>query len=83
MKINKKYLVALLFTCFILSICLFVCYIAVIFLLSIYFYLMYGDFLFKVEDIYIACKLGAVGIPIGIGIWYLEYRRMRINIYGK
>lgn len=82
MKTNRKYL-ALLYSCIAMPIIVFFCYTIIIFLLSIYTYVVYGDFIFETKDIYMACKLAFFGIPTGIGMWYLECRRFGIKIFGK
>ncbi|XKM14506.1 hypothetical protein RCS94_04850 [Orbaceae bacterium ac157xtp] len=82
MKTNRKYQ-ALLFLIIIMSLCFFCGYIIIELILSIFIYIVYGDFIFGVKNIYIACKLAPFGIPSGVGIWYLECRRLGIKIFGK
>lgn len=82
MKKNRKYL-ALLYSCVAMPIIVFLSYIIIIFLFSIFTYVMYRDFIFEVKDIYVACKLAPFGVPIGIAMWYLECRRLGIKIFGK
>lgn len=82
MKTNRKYK-ALLFSIIATPFMFFCCAIIVELIVSILIDIKYGDFIFNIEDFYLALKIVPFGIPTGIGIWYLECRRLRINILGK
>ena len=82
MRKNRKYL-ALLFLCIAMPICFFMSILFFSIMISFYIYIVNGYFHFYSEDIYSALKAASVGIPIGIGIWYLECRRLGVKIFGK
>lgn len=82
MKRNRKYL-ALLFLITIMPLHFLCCGIITILILSILNYILHGDFIYDMHDIYMVCKLAPLGIIAGIGMWYLESRRLGIKIFGK
>ena len=78
---NRKYLV-LLFLCIVMPLLLFLIILITSLISSILFYFNTNQFVINTEDIYIACKIAPLGIPIGIGLWYLECRRLGIKMFG-
>ena len=82
MKKYRKYL-ALLFVCIAMPLLLFLIILITSLISSILFYFNTNQFVINTEDIYIACKIAPLGIPIGIYLWYLECRRLGINMFGK
>lgn len=82
MKKNRKYLV-LLFLCITMPLILFFSILIISLIFSFLFYFKTNEFVINTKDIYIACKLAPFGIPVGIYMWYLECRRLRIKIFGK
>ncbi|QYN45519.1 hypothetical protein GYM75_12090 [Gilliamella sp. ESL0441] len=82
MKINKKYK-ALLFVCTVMSVSLFLFVVIISLIFSYITYLQTKEFIIDVNDIYNACKLAPLGILTGVGMWYLECRRLGVKIFGK
>ncbi|NUF28297.1 MULTISPECIES: hypothetical protein [unclassified Gilliamella] len=83
MKKNRKYL-ALLYCVTVVPFLFFCSAIIIELTISIILFIMYNvDFIYGVNDIYIACKVACFGIPTGIAFWYLECRRYGIKIFGK
>jgi len=78
----RKYL-ALLFLCIAIPLLLFLIILITSLISSILLYFKTNQFVINTEDIYIACKIAPLGIPTGIGLWYLECRRFGIKIFGK
>ena len=81
MKKYRKYL-ALLFVCIAIPLLLFLIILITSLISSILLYFKTNQFVINTEDIYIACKIALLGIPIGIGLWYLECRRLGIKMFG-
>ena len=82
MKKYRKYL-ALLFVCIAMPLLLFLIILITSLISSILLYFKTNQFVINPEDIYIACKIAPLGITTGIGLWYLEFRRFGIKIFGK
>lgn len=81
-KTNRKYR-ALLFLLIMMPLFFFCCYIFAKLIFSLFIYILYGDFIFNINDLYIACKLTILGLPVGIVFWLAECRRLGIKILGK
>ena len=83
MKRNKKY-IALIFLCIAMPVYFFLLIMIVSVMISLYVYIIKGNFVFYTEDLYFASKLAIfLGIPAGIVFWIGECRRLGIKIFGK
>lgn len=69
MKRSKRYFLLLLVLCSLMSGMVFIWYLFVCLILAILGYFKTGEFIFDINDLYLAFKLGSVGILWGILTW--------------
>ena len=82
MKANRKYM-ALLFLVIATPLMFYCCFILTDLIITISICIIYGNFIFEIDELYLGCKVIPFGIPAGIVFWFVECRRYGIKIFGK